>query len=128
MNLPRPPAVSTMSGPGCRYRWYAFASTACAPRSDIDSGSTALTVALVPTAMNAGVWMSPCGVRRVPVRPSASGSRLVTENELDGSPRLSQHQDCRSRHLGVGTRPSGAANDALHSLGENLELVVAQLD
>jgi hypothetical protein len=33
------------------------------------SGSTALTVALVPTAMNAGVWIWPCGVEMVPVRP-----------------------------------------------------------
>ena len=50
MNLPSPPASSTMSGPGCRYRWYALASTDCAPSSFMDSGSTALTVAFVPTA------------------------------------------------------------------------------
>ena len=35
----------------------------------MDSGSTDFTVALVPTAMNAGVWISPCGVVMVPVRP-----------------------------------------------------------
>ena len=32
------------------------------------------TVARVPTGMNAGVWMSPCGVEIVPVRPSAPSS------------------------------------------------------
>src|ERR1700710_2565319 len=31
---------------------------------------TAFTVACVPTAMNAGVWMSPCGVRMTPARPN----------------------------------------------------------
>ena len=69
MNLPKPPAASSTAAPGCRYRWYALASSACAPSSFMDSGSTALTVALVPTAMNAGVWISPCGVVMVPVRP-----------------------------------------------------------
>ncbi len=34
------------------------------------SGSTDFTVAAVPTAMNAGVWISPCGVWMVPTRPS----------------------------------------------------------
>src|SRR6476469_3665764 len=38
----------------------------------MDSGSTYLSVALVPTAMNAGVWISPCGVVMVPVRPRNS--------------------------------------------------------
>ena len=43
-------------------------------------GSTDLTVALVPTAMNAGVWMTPCGVVITPVRPSAPGSLAPTSN------------------------------------------------
>ena len=42
------------------------------------SGRTALTVAWVPTAMNAGVWMSPCGVRITPARPSRPGSSAST--------------------------------------------------
>ena len=42
------------------------------------SGSTAFTVALVPTAMNAGVLMWPCGVLRTPVRPCLPGSRVPT--------------------------------------------------
>ena len=87
MNLPSPPASSTMSGPGCRYRWYALASNDCAPSSFMDSGSTALTVALVPTATNDGVAISPCGVWMVPVRPSRSSS-LVPIVKID-SGRLS---------------------------------------
>ena len=42
------------------------------------SGSTALTVALVPTAMKAGVWMSPCGVWTTPVRPRRPRSSAST--------------------------------------------------
>ena len=42
------------------------------------SGSTALTVAWVPTAMNAGVWMSPCGVWMTPTRPAGPGSSAST--------------------------------------------------
>src|SRR6478672_8317162 len=38
----------------------------------MDSGSTDFTVALVPTAMKAGVWISPCGVAMVPVLPRNS--------------------------------------------------------
>ena len=41
----------------------------------MDSGSTVFTVALVPTGMKAGVWISPCGVVMTPLRPSSwSGS------------------------------------------------------
>ncbi len=53
----------------------------------MDSGSTALTVALVPTATNDGVAISPCGVWMVPVRPSRSSS-LVPMVKID-SGRLS---------------------------------------
>src|SRR6478752_8458372 len=45
--------------------------------SFIDSGNTALTVAWVPTAMNAGVRMSPWGVwitPALPARPASSAS------------------------------------------------------
>src|SRR4029078_11021092 len=38
------------------------------------SGRTVFAVAWVPTAMKAGVWMSPCGVRMTPARPSLPGS------------------------------------------------------
>ena len=42
------------------------------------SGSTALTVALVPTGMKAGVRMSPCGVWITPTRPDRPGSSAST--------------------------------------------------
>ena len=46
------------------------------------SGSTALTVALVPTATNAGVRISPCGVWMTPLRPRAPGmSASTVKNE-----------------------------------------------
>ncbi len=51
------------------------------------SGRTALTVALVPTGVNAGVRMSPCGVRMTPARPRCApvlprpSSRCVTSKE-----------------------------------------------
>ena len=35
----------------------------------MDSGRTALTVALVPTGVKAGVWICPCGVVMTPARP-----------------------------------------------------------
>jgi hypothetical protein len=45
-----------------------------------------LTDAWVPTAMNAGVWTSPCGVRITPARPSRPGSSASTlKNGADES-------------------------------------------
>lgn len=62
------------------------------------SGSTALTVALVPTATKAGVRIGPCGVVITPVRPSRPGSRLCTAkpNPLtpsagEGVPQPAEH-------------------------------------
>src|SRR5882757_3143947 len=50
------------------------------------SGSTALTVALVPTAMKAGVWMSPCGVWITPTRPDRPGNSATTsKNSGEGA-------------------------------------------
>ena len=68
MNAPRPPAPRTMSTPGCRYRWYAFASSAWAPSSAIASGSTIFSAAWVATGMKAGV--SDLAVRRAGGRRS----------------------------------------------------------
>ena len=62
MNRPSPPAASSTSSPGRSYRWKAFDSRHCAPRSRIVSGSTAFIAACVATGTNAGVRMSPCGV------------------------------------------------------------------
>ena len=52
----------------------------------IVSGRTALTVAWVPTAMNAGVWMSPCGVRMTPTRPSRPGNSASTLKNRSRTP------------------------------------------
>ena len=68
----------------------------------MDSGSTALTVALVPTAMNAGVWMSPCGVVMVPVRPRNSPPLAATcpadggHASLRRLPTRKENSDCRA--------------------------------
>src|SRR5919112_988896 len=52
----------------------------CAPRSRTSSGSSVLTVAFVPTGMNAGVGTSPCAVRTTPARaaPSVASSSNVS--------------------------------------------------
>src|SRR2546429_548696 len=44
----------------------------CVPSACSSSGSTVLTVAFVPTGMNAGVGSSPCAVRRIPARAAPS--------------------------------------------------------
>src|SRR5919112_4410377 len=44
----------------------------CAPTSRTSSGSSVLTVAFVPTGMNAGVGTSPCAVRTTPARAAPS--------------------------------------------------------
>src|SRR4029453_17336940 len=79
---------------------------ACAPSPAIDSGSTALTVALVPTAMNAGVWMVPCGVVMVPVRPRKVPP-LASIKASDGEhvsarrwPTEKENPDCREERPG----------------------------
>ncbi|SLH24286.1 Uncharacterised protein [Mycobacteroides abscessus subsp. abscessus] len=76
------------------------------------SGSTAFTVALVPTGTNAGVAISPCGVRITPVRPCRPPSSrvpTVKENPEDVSAAttvliLSQP----SRTPRAGSPPAGA--------------------
>ena len=44
----------------------------------VDNNSTDLSVALVPTGINAGVLISPCDVVITPVRPSRPSSFLPT--------------------------------------------------
>ncbi len=58
------------------------------------SGSTALTVAFVPTATNAGVWMSPCSVWMTPVRPRRPRSSASTVKN-GGSVTQVSNQDPR---------------------------------
>src|SRR5690349_8615204 len=43
------------------------------------TGSSAFTVASVPTAMNAGVSTAPCGVRNVPARARPSAASTANE-------------------------------------------------
>ena len=78
-----------------------MAKTACAPRSFIDSGSTALTVAWVPTAMNAGVRMSPCGVWITPTRPARPGQFGFDFEEIRGR----RAHRCRFSHHARGADP-----------------------
>src|SRR2546430_17517003 len=47
------------------------------PSTRSSSGSTVLTVAFVPTGMNAGVGTSPCAVRTTPARAAPSVARSV---------------------------------------------------
>ncbi len=63
-----PPISRTSSSPGRRCRWYAFERIIVAPSARRSSGSSAFTVASVPTAMNVGVSTAPCGVANVPAR------------------------------------------------------------
>ena len=99
-----------------------------APTSRRSSGSSALTVALVPTGMNIGVSTEPCGVRRRPsgARADRRAPRL-TSKEIEAPPVHSsrhdlargdgQHAD-RQREVGTdqhhrasGSGTGGAAGD-----------------
>src|SRR6185503_19094716 len=64
----KPPKSRMSSSPGRRWRWYALLRIICAPIACRSSGSSDLTVASVPTAMNAGVSTTPCGVVNRPAR------------------------------------------------------------
>src|SRR6478609_820354 len=72
----RPPSSAIRSSPGRKCRWYVLPSRIVVPSSRSSSGSTVLTVAFVPTGMNAGVGTSPCAVCTTPARaaPSAAWS------------------------------------------------------
>ena len=68
MNLCSPPASFTISCPGLKYKWYVFDNIICAPTSSFSSsGVIDFTVACVPTGINTGVCMSPCGVCTTPL-------------------------------------------------------------
>src|SRR3989344_1491469 len=68
INLWMPPAFSINSGPGERYKWYVLAMMVCIPSASNSDALIPLTSALVPTATNAGVCISPCGVLKTPAR------------------------------------------------------------
>src|SRR6476659_6163470 len=83
MNLCSPPSRAIRSWPGRRYRWYVFARMIEAPTVRRSSGSSAFTVAFVPTGMNWGVsttpWVSVRRPARAHVEPSAGGG-VTTSN------------------------------------------------
>ncbi len=96
MNAWSPPARSTRSTPGRSARWYALHSTMSAPQARTSSGSSALTVACVPTGMKAGVGTSPWRVRSTPLR--AAPSRASTLKTLTRAPP-SRQQSMQSPKL-----------------------------
>ena len=53
-----------------------------APSARSSSGSTAFTVAFVPTGMNAGVGTSPCAVRSTPARARPSVAVTVKTSSV----------------------------------------------
>src|SRR6476659_9759945 len=72
MNRWRPPSSAISSSPGRKCRWYVLPSRIVVPSARSSSGSTVLTVAFVPTGMNAGVGTSPCAVCTTPARAAPS--------------------------------------------------------
>ena len=68
INLWSPPASFTISCPGLKYKWYVFDKIICAFTSSFNSsGVIDFTVACVPTGINIGVCISPCGVWTTPL-------------------------------------------------------------
>src|SRR5215218_8695340 len=108
----RPPSPAIRSAPGRKCRWYVLQSRISAPSSRSSSGSTALTVALVPTGMNAGVRSSPWAVRSTPARASPSVARTVNDASarkrtpsllggVGGPPSLPLRAYLRGAHVSV---------------------------
>src|SRR5438874_13573738 len=83
MNLWRPPSSAIRSSPGRKCRWYVLPSRIAVPSAQSSSGSTVLTVALVPTGMNAGVGTSPWLVRRTPARAAPSVAVTLNRSLID---------------------------------------------
>src|SRR5436190_20870380 len=79
----RPPRSAIRSSPGRKCRWYAFPSRMVVPSARSSAGSTVLTVAFVPTGMNAGVGTSPCAVCTTPARAVPSVARSVYASLID---------------------------------------------
>ncbi len=77
MNRCKPPAPATTFSPGRRARWNVLARIIRVPVARSWSGVIPLTVACVPTGMNAGVSIVPWGVSSKPVRAAEPGSRAV---------------------------------------------------
>jgi hypothetical protein len=75
---------------GRRCRWYAFPRIIGAPISRRSTGSSAFTVASVPTAMNAGVSTAPCDVTNVPARAEPSSPLIENSKENSNGVTLSR--------------------------------------
>src|SRR6476469_1779008 len=83
------------------------------------SGTTALTVACVPTAMKAGVWMSPCGVRITPARPNRPGSSASTLNDGCATPCIQYSSPCTGKFLAI---PTSELSTPPYSVGRSADL------
>jgi hypothetical protein len=68
MNRCSPPSRAIRSWPGRSDRWYVLARMIWAPAVRRSPGVRLLTVACVPTGMNCGVSIVPCGVVNLPMR------------------------------------------------------------
>src|SRR3989344_4281878 len=103
INLWMPPAFSINSGPGERYKWYVLAMMVCIPSASNSDALIPLTSALVPTATNAGVCISPCGVLKTPAR-ARPGPCFCMLNLLSDTNQLylkNQRRVCRYRPVGL---------------------------
>src|SRR4051794_36773697 len=73
-----------------------------APDARTSSGRIALTVAAVPTGMNAGVRISPRGIAMMPVRAAPSVAEIVKAKRVT-APGPTRSCRAKSRHV---PRPS----------------------
>ena len=80
-NACSPPSSSITSSPGRRCRWYVLPRITWAPSARTSSGCSALTLAFVPTGMNAGVGISPWAVRITPARAAPSVASRVKRHD-----------------------------------------------
>src|SRR3990167_1202665 len=104
INLWMPPAFSINSGPGERYKWYVLAMMVCIPSASNSDALIPLTSALVPTATNAGVCISPCGVLKTPALAREPGISFSIFNLLFDTNQLylkNQRRVCRYRTIGL---------------------------
>jgi hypothetical protein len=86
MNTCSPPAVSTISGPGCTIRWYVLANCSSTPQASACRLLTPFRAPFVPTGTKPGVCMTPCGVC---MRPT----RACVGDEVSGE-RVSERVQC----------------------------------
>ena len=103
MNRCSPPSRATRSAPGPKHQMIGVAEDDVGARRAHLSGFIALTVAAVPTGMNAGVRISPRGMAIVPVRAAPSVAAIEKAKRVYRYSRLAGHwprDDARSRQNG----------------------------